>query len=247
MSILKEFQLIPGNSLEKEKAVIFLNETNCIADLYTRCLGNIKTEDCSKIVIECVDSINNNFIIKTDRIYDIQVICNFESFFNSTEIEKKKITLNLIMDALEKLLKQNDWNKDIFYKAAQKVKELNYINEWTWKKSLKVSPSKQYSVEVFCEHNLDEFIINCIFRKKSDGNFIKVRVVDGITPHWICYLYNLGEIKWISSHKVILINKIGTEQWIIYLIEKKIVYRKHINLSKNIFVDRVVNKFSWFD
>jgi hypothetical protein len=112
---------------------------------------------------------------------------------------------------------------------------------------LKVSPSKQYSAEVFCEHNLDEFIINCIFRNKRTADSMKVRIIDGITPHWICYLNYLGEFKWISNHEVILINKIGTEHWIIDINENRVIYRKYINIARNIFIDRVINKFNFFE
>jgi hypothetical protein len=129
MPFLKEFQLIATDFLEKDKEAAFSDETNCIADLYARCLGNIKTEDCSKIIIDCVDNISSSLIKKGDRIYEIQVICDLETFLNSTDLEKKKMTLNLIMDALDKILNQNNWDKDVFYKAAERVKELNYINE----------------------------------------------------------------------------------------------------------------------
>lgn len=60
-----------------------------------------------------------------------------------------KILVDCVMNGIEKLVLDKNWDITPFKETALKIEELGYVNEWVWKKVIK-SPKKNYSAKVIC-------------------------------------------------------------------------------------------------
>lgn len=89
------------------------------------------------------------------------------------------------------------------------IEELDYVNEWTWKKDVK-SPNKKYNARVICHHNVDSMDIFLSILQR-DGTQVHLEKVISEQPDEFAYAH-LGELTWISDFEVALINKTGTKR-----------------------------------
>lgn len=79
------------------------------------------------------------------------------------DFEKKRIALDVLKMDIDKIIMGEDWTKKSFDIPYERVIECNYINQWIWKRPMK-SPTKSFSAEVFCEHNLRSFDISIVIK-----------------------------------------------------------------------------------
>jgi len=117
------------------------------------------------------------------------------------------------MDAIEKLALRNGWKIDPFREIALQIEELGYVNEWTWKKTVK-SPNKKYNAKVICHHNVESMDI-FISILQRDGTQVLLEKVISEQPDEFAYAKHLGELKWESDFEVALINKKGNEKYLV--------------------------------
>ncbi|MFE6076436.1 hypothetical protein ACFVQB_18340 [Paenibacillus sp. NPDC057886] len=161
----------------KWKRRSFRLETRCITAMYERLFGKYKTKDCWKVLIECVESISDERLINGSGVCSVPIQFSLNDFSAKSELEKKRTTLRLLMDGIEKITLNNDWDVKPFREIALKIEELGYVNEWSWKKAIK-SPEKKYSAKVICHHNVESMDI-----------FIS------ITPRWYTDTFRKGDIR----------------------------------------------------
>lgn len=105
--------------------------------------------------------------------------------------------------------------REAFDIAYDNIIKQGYINNWTWKKPVK-SPTKEYVAEVYCEHKLNSFDISIIVKGNNNQEIKRVKLISEY-PHELAYEIHLGELKWISSNEVSLVNKLKTNQWSVKL------------------------------
>ncbi|WP_440119608.1 hypothetical protein [Paenibacillus sp. QZ-Y1] len=189
----------------KWKRRSFRLETRCITAMYERLFGKYKTKDCWKVLIECVENISDERIVNNSGVYSVPIQCRLNDFGAKSELEKKRTTLQLLMDGIEKLSLNNNWDVKPFREIALHIEELGYVNEWTWKKTIK-SPNKKYNAKVICHHHVEsmDIFISIIHR---DGTQLLLEKVISELPDEFAYTRHLGELKWVSDFEVALVNK----------------------------------------
>lgn len=210
MTILKDIALELEYVSDKDKEFLFRKQTRCISALYGRTLVKYKTQECWKVLIRCVEETGESKISTVGGVCEVRVDFNMKNFFSANEYEKKKYALEVLKKGIDIVVKEKQWDKSVFDDAYNKVIELDYVNNWVWKKSLK-SPTKEYIAEVFCEHNVESFDISLII-KLPNGNEVKRVKIISETPHEFVYSNHLGQLKWLSPEEVALINVFGTKQ-----------------------------------
>lgn len=225
MTVLREFDLdIPyvKNDGDKEdyernwkpKRVKFRDEIRCIASLFEAHFEKFKTEKCWKILIECVEQITDERIIGDD-ICTVQVKLNIEEYFQLSNLEKKMLILKLLKQGIDKIINEKGWDKQPFENAYKKVIDCHYKNKWIWKQPKK-NPNRKHSAEVFCEHDINEFMISIIIRDSTRA-IIKCERIITERPNEFAFAKYFGKLKWLSSSEVALINKNETKQWIVQI------------------------------
>ncbi|WP_315792603.1 hypothetical protein [Paenibacillus sp. BIC5C1] len=194
----------------KWKRRSFRLETRCITAMYERLFGKYKTKDCWKVLIECVDNISDKRIVNDSGVCSVPIQFSLNDFGVKSELEKKKATLRLLMDGIEKLTIYNNWDVKPFREIALQIEQLGYVNEWIWKKTIK-SPNKLYNAKVICHHTVESLDI-FISIEHPDGTQILLENVISELPDEFAYARHLGELKWLSDFEVALINKKGDEK-----------------------------------
>jgi hypothetical protein len=195
----------------KEKCNLFDNQTRNILSLFTKFFTKYKTSDSRIVVLHFVKKVTDSRLLCCDGICEFQVQYDYDGFFKLSEYDKKRETLKLLKMGLDSIIEEKKWDRSVFDEAYNKVIEVEYVNEWYWKKAIK-SPTKDYNAIVFCEHKVDSFDISIII-KNNKGEEIKKKEVLSLIPHELVFNNYLGELKWISDNAVSLINEFGTKQW----------------------------------
>jgi hypothetical protein len=190
---------------------LFNKQTRYIVSLYCRFFQKYKTEDCKMIIINLMKQITDTRIINCDGMYEIQIQYDYNDFFKLSENNKKKKILDLLKEGIDKIIKEKQWDRNAFDEAYKKVIEVDYVNEWYYKKALR-SPTKEYKAAVFCEHKKDVFDITIIIMNKK-GEEIKRKKVLSLPPREVVFDYYLGKLKWISDDTVVLTDCFENEQW----------------------------------
>lgn len=189
----------------KDKRRAFRLETRCITAMYERLFGKMKTDNCWKILIECVDGIYDERILNLSGVVTAQVEFDISKFNLLDENEKKISTLSFLMKGIERITSSNGLDVEPFKVISSQIEQKGYINEWIWKKPVK-SPTKEYYAEVICKHNVYSMDISLIVKNK-EGVEVQRDVVISELPDEFAYSKHLGNLRWISNNEVALINK----------------------------------------
>lgn len=105
----------------KWKRRSFRLETRCITAMYERLFGKYKTKDCWKVLIECVDHISDERIVNISGVCSVPIQFSLNEFGVKSELEKKRTTLRLLMDGIEKLTIYNNWDVKPFREIALQI------------------------------------------------------------------------------------------------------------------------------
>ncbi|KQY94470.1 hypothetical protein ASD24_02610 [Paenibacillus sp. Root52] len=197
----------------KWKRRSFSLETRCITAMYERLFGRYQTNDCWKVLIECVEDSSDKRIINDSGVWSVPIQFNLSEFSAKSELEKKKTTLQLLMSGIEKIAVCHNWRVEPFKETALKIEELGYLNEWTWKKAIK-SPNKKCNATVICQHNVKTMDIYIAISHR-DGTQVLLEKVKSDQPDEFAYARHLGELAWESDYEVALINKKGNEKFVV--------------------------------
>lgn len=187
----------------KEKRREFQLMTRCMTAMIERIMLPIKTNECWKILIECVDSCTDNTYKNLLGVYVIQVAFDFEAFFAASDYEKKRIVIDTVVGGINKLSAQMSFDLTNILDACAKVKDSEYINEWPWKKSLKI---KDKSIRVNIKHDVKAVEIYMIIMDENNQLLKKALLVSTVPDERVYGKY-LGRLESISENEVALITK----------------------------------------
>ncbi|PRS29058.1 hypothetical protein C6W19_22860 [Bacillus sp. RJGP41] len=198
----------------REKRIKFRDEIRCIADLYLHHLGKIQTNETKKIMINCVERISSEEVKSTsDGFTDIEVEFDYSAYEKLDNEEKKKLILEKLYEGVLKVAEVFEWDMPILNRTYQSVIESNYKNEYIWKQ--KTSPSKKYTAEIFCQHEIDKYVVTMIIKTKDTNELVKSEILFIERPHELAFVKHLGNLKWISNTEVILLNKYNKKKWLV--------------------------------
>lgn len=126
------------------------------------------------------------------------------NYFELSEMEKKETLLEVIWNVVERLVREDGWDITNFQEAYDRVKSLNFVNQWMWKKRAIYSIDKQYKANILCNVDFDGFtLILKIFNKKS--LLICERVIYNQNPlNAFSYFKPLGVLEWTSDNELVL-------------------------------------------
>ncbi len=228
LPILSEFDLdIPYLNREgskedyeknwKERRMRFRDEVRCVASLLERNFEKYKTEDCWKVLVECVEDMkdNNNEHKLVGGVSHVKVGLNIDYYFNLHNYEKKLLIYKLLEKGINIVIKEKEWDKKPFQRMYQKVSDCNYNNQWIWNKPKK-SPNRKYIAEVSCEHNIDNFKVSIIIKNKAKEIVKEEKIIEERPNEW-AFAQHFGSLKWFSSNEVALIDKKGINTYSIQI------------------------------
>jgi hypothetical protein len=163
----------------------------------------IRTQKCWKVIVECVEGKARHEYLDLTGLYFVQISFDITVFESLDEYEKKKATLSLFEDGIRKLMEQtNEITSDIL-QVIEKIKILNYANEWYWKTQLK---AKILTVQIMIEHNVYDVTIHMIFKDKK-GSIISDKILCQELPHERVYSNYLGSLEWDGEYAAKLVSK----------------------------------------
>jgi hypothetical protein len=182
--------------------------------MFERLFGKIQTDDCRKILVDCVHTIREERIMKDFwGIFTVQVPFDYEEFTKSSEYLKKQKALQLLMAGVEIIVAQQGWSMAPFEAVRTRIIEQNYENVWMWKKPVK-SPDKKHTAEVICVHDVKQIDIHIVIKNKEKA-IVESKVVVSKLPDEFAYAGHLGKLVWLSANEAALISSNGDEQWCI--------------------------------
>ena len=187
----------------REKRREFQLMTRCMTAMIERIMLPINTNKCWKILIECVDGCTDNTYKNLLGVYVIQVVFDFETFFTASDYEKKRIVIDTVVAGINRLSAQIPLDLTNILDACAKVKDSEYLNEWLWKKNLKI---KDKSIRINIKHDVKAVEIYMII---MDGNnqILKKALLVSTVPDERVYGKYLGRLEIISENEVALITK----------------------------------------
>jgi hypothetical protein len=190
----------------KDKRRLFCLQTRCVTSMFERVFGRrkMKTTETWKVLVECVEIVTD-YRVRPGEVACVQVKCDFDQVTKSTDYQKKQAALELLVAGIEKVALQEQWDLTQFRFVYNRIRELEYNNEWVWRKPLK-SPDRKHSAEVQCNHQVNAIDIYLVVRDKMGEQVIRQHIISELPNEW-AYARHLGELQWRSNTEVILLNK----------------------------------------
>ena len=188
----------------KEKRRRFQLMSRCMTSMIERLMPSIKTENYWKLLIECVEKNPRLECLNMLGVCSVQIVFNFESFFEMDNYQKKKYVLDKIMETID-YLSIKGLNEFVAIKPiCDEVVRRDYLNEWFWNKPIK---NEDKSVQIKVLHEVDYVSIFMVFTTETLTK--EVLLVRDIPDEWIYSKY-LGKVEWKSKNVAKLIAKDGT-------------------------------------
>ncbi len=208
--LLKEFELdAPRETRERRRR--FRHETRCITALFERSFPVFTSKDCWKAIFECVRTVKKEKYRNLLGAYALEIAVNLDEFFDLPPDQKKEWAAGTLLKGTERLLQQTSWPPEVFFDTFNRIKELQLVNHWIWKKPLP-SPSRKYIAEVQCEHEIESFDVFLSVRDEDDAVIRREKVISSV-PDELAYARHLGELKWSGETIVVLRNKKRDRSW----------------------------------
>lgn len=185
----------------KEKRLKFRLDTRCMTSMIERLTFPVKSMSFWKIMIECVSQRSYIGYKNLLGVCVIQYEFNYSKFNGLSDIEKKKETVKIILDAIKEI----DEFKDIYIKiknASAVIESNNYINQWFWKKKAKLGKN---TAKLMIIHNVKEVEVHLIICDKEQ--VIVDKIIATCKPDERAFIKYFGEIGWKSPSEAYLITK----------------------------------------
>lgn len=185
----------------KPKQTQFYFETNCTVYLFEQFLPKLQFDDVRSVQFECYP--DAEFIcqpIIMDGLLPVIIPYDVSEFYSLTDLEKKKKTLDLMMDGLKVICKERGWDEEPFLYAYQKVIEKNYTFKKTYKNP-KYSPNRKLRAEIEIEIGLYDCTASLVVEDKEQKQ-IYSEVLYKTKPRFDLVYPFLGDIKWIGNDEV---------------------------------------------
>jgi len=179
--------------------------TRCMTAMIERIIPKITTKDFRKILIECVEKPSGKEIKNLSGVYCVQVPFEINIFWKLDGLEKKKYVVTKIREAIKKLAQYDFFDIAELESACNKVEELNYVNEWYWRKPVK---NKHMSVQIKVLHEIENVSLYMAFKDSVNKTYKEKFLVSDL-PDERAYDKYFGKLEWISDGTARLSTKSG--------------------------------------
>ena len=182
----------------------FSLENRCVFSFYERIFKKINISDFWKVYIIVTSEKIEKSIICSGGVCSVYLTYDYQKFYNLNQSEKKIKSLELLMSGLKIVSDNYNVSYDYFKKFEQEIIDLNYENCWIWKKKHRGKKAAQLQV-MHDIHNVSlEFSVF-----NSEKEKLKCFLIQIDKPDEWNYAKYLGNIKWITSEKVIWYDQNG--------------------------------------
>lgn len=210
--MLKEFDL-DAPKAGREKRSDFRYQTRCMTALIERLYEpKVKTERQWKFTVEIVPKIQDKHVRDLYDVYAVESAYDVEQFFSLDTRQKKEQALRWLKEGIDIACKELQWPRAPFERAFDKAEELDYRNEWVWKKP-KTSPDRKHTAEIFCIHEVEEFTITMIIKDRKTNDTVKQKILTTTEPDDHIFKNRLGRLQWTSNENAELIDYFGKKRW----------------------------------
>ena len=193
----------------KWKRRSFSLETRCVTALFSRLFKSFDTNDCKKIVVECIDEASCGQVKNLLGVLHVQVQFDYKTFHTLDNNQKKRVALDLLMEGIERIALDRNWSMEPFKATCDEIIKLDYINEWIWGKSARNNETEA-TAKVLLQHEVKKVDISVIVFDK-ENNEIHREVVIAEEPDEFAYAKHLSDIKWADGNTVVLTGSAGDE------------------------------------
>ncbi len=162
----------------------------------------VEKSNPDKLRIDLFDKENINNIYEPDvigKICHIEKSFDFDNYFAQNKLEGRKIILETMYDSITDMCQKLSLDLNPFTKAYKKVKELNYINKFMFKK-LTFSQNRKHKAGIEIETNEDAATISALITDKDRKQIQKVELLKTL-PHDMFIYSVIHKGKWISINE----------------------------------------------
>ena len=187
----------------------FVNETRSVLALFERHLTPPRESGKNwKISVEIVPEIEKPKVREALGNIKIQIEDDPTCFFELEAEEKKKQTLDWLFSGVEIVIRDLGWDIQPYEEARQAVLDLNFVNQWTWRKRVWWRNGRRLVAEVFVEHEIEEVRIYIQLRNRSKEILDRVLAVSDMPDEFVFDKY-FGALQWINDTTV----KLSPKSW----------------------------------
>lgn len=165
------------------------------------------TEECWKIIVECIEKQARKEYSNLLGAYVIQVEFDYNMFLTADDYSKKKMVIDTILKGIKKLSNCILFDFNNIVDACKQVADNGYINEWLWGKTIRL---KGKNARVKIKHEISKVDILIAFIDR-DNQCIKEELIISAIPDERAYAQYLGKLERVSEDVVALIDKSGKE------------------------------------
>jgi len=195
---------------DKEKQVKYSKEFIFISKLYSRFISGVKIENLRKIAIQLVNSPDAAHIIPTNKLTKVCLIYRYfdlKNYENETsETNRYKILLDLILDALLEMSEKFNWPKEAFKNAYSEVTKSEFKNEYVLL-APKLSNDRRYSASLVVVRDKEySSIFIELIDKKYEGGIKKIELIK--ISFYEDDLSNIAKsLKWVNNEEFVISNR----------------------------------------
>ena len=190
----------------------FVYESKCMISMVERLFKPVITQDCWKIIVECVDTISNPAIMNLLGVYTVQVLFDFSSYESSNPLEQKKMLLDAFLKGAKRVFQELSIPCSLIEDVVNEIEKNNYENSWEWK--MKKVQSTTYSIQV--EHQLDK--VDLFWKIEHKDKSIR-QLIQSCPTHEMDYGAKLGRLETKGNFLYLLdkenevVSKISVSEW----------------------------------
>ena len=195
----------------KSQRNAFIYESKCMTSMVERLFKPVITQDCWKIIVECVDTISNPAIMNLLGAYTVQVPFNFSSYETLSPLDQKKMLLEALLKGARRVFQEFSIPCSLIEDIVSEIEKNDYDNSWEWKR--KKIQSTTYSIQV--EHQLDK--VDLFWKIEHKDKSIR-QLIQSCPAHEMDYGTKLG--------------KLETKENFLYLLDKQNEVVSKISVSE---------------
>ncbi len=187
----------------------FVNETRSVLALFQRHFTPPRESGKAwKISVFIVPQPKRQNVLDMLGCLELQIKDDPLAFFELSAYEKKHKALNWLFRGIEIVTRAYGWDIEPYEKARQAVLDLNFVNQWTWRKRVWWRNGRRLVAEVFVEHEIEEIRIYIQLRNRSKEILDRVLVVTDMPDEFVFDKY-FGALQWINDTTV----KLSPKSW----------------------------------
>ena len=187
----------------------FRQGTRFVCAHYERCFPGLQTEGVWKIVVECVQVVDEPRMLCFSGVLVIQRLFDIEGFDRAVPDLRHRQALAVLHEGALAVAREQNWPRAPFEAAERCVLDENLVNRWTWPKP-RASPDRKLRAFLDCHHESERFRAWLVVTDRYGAEIQRILAFED-RPSEFAFVPNMGKLRWSSSARVALEAKDGHE------------------------------------